>query len=206
MDGERWLIGFDNGFAKPGAMYLAVVKQGRLCVVMERYTPGIHVCLPPNRRIGDEKDWIDVACELERSVKPSLGPKEHLVEAVCVGWSSGASAKAVVSETAAHFEMAGFKAYTVQKAKGPRVQLVDAWMGLDGVGDPYLTISSACEKLLWEIPRYSYEIKGGAVTETMEDGNDHGCEALSAICEYLDAPVEKAASWVSKIETWGEKR
>lgn len=203
-DAQRWVIGFDNGFAKPAAMYLAAIRSGRLIVLLERYTPGIHVKLPPGRRVADEKDWVDIACELERVYAPWLRRDKHIVECVCVGWSSGASSKAEVSETAAHFEMDGFKTFTVQKAKGPRIKLVDQWMGLDSQGVPYLTISSACEKLLWEIPKQAYEVHGEAVSEVVADGNDHGCEALSAICEYLDAPVKAPPKWISDVDSWGK--
>ena len=204
IDGERYVIGFDEGFSQPGAMYLAVLEGERMRILYERYETGIHVRLPEQRRVPGDEDWVDIAWQMEKMVAPALEEGKHIVDAVCVGWSSGASKKAQVDAVAAHFEVAGFRTYTVVKDKHARIRAVNAWLRLDGAGSPYLTISNHCEKLVWEMIRWEYKVVGDEATETPRDNNDHGCEALCAICEYVEEPKATEKPWVSNVDSWAK--
>ena len=199
-EGEEYYIGFDNGFSKPGAMELAVVKDEHMTLVRERHEKNIPVRVPDKMRTADTEDWVGIAERMERSLFPTLGKGKHIVKRVCIGWS-GESKKNEAQSIAVHFQNAGFKVYCVEKSKATRIQDTNAWMMDDSNGVPYLTISRDCDKLLWELPRYWYKRERGETTEKPKDGNDHGIEALEAICEYATAPTRRPG-WSSDIAGW----
>jgi len=209
-EGKRYVIGFDNGFSKPGAMELGIIEEsGHMVFVRERHEAGIPVRVPDKMRDKDTEDWVRIAERMERSLFPTLKEGKHRIECVCIGWT-GESKKNEAQAVATHFQNAGFKTYCVQKSKANRIQDVTAWLMEDGGGRPYLTFSSDCEKLLWEMPRYWYKREHGQTTEKPIDGNDHGIEAMEAICEYTTAPTRKPG-WTSDIAGWirgkaGERR
>ena len=199
-EGEEYYIGFDNGFSKPGAMEFGILKDGHMTFVRERYSTNIPVRVPEKMRESNTLDWVSVAEEMERSLFPGLEKGKHVVKRVCIGWT-GESKKNEAQAVAVHFQNAGFKTYCVAKSKANRVQDADAWMMDDPAGQPFLTFSTDCVKLLWEIPRYWYERKQGQTTEKPQNKNDHAIEAMEAICEYATAPVRRPG-WTSDLAGW----
>jgi hypothetical protein len=180
-------------------MYLLMVRGGKMQVVFERYEAGHRVKTPESLRQPDTEDWVDIIRGIELQVDPRLGPKEHIIERVCIGY--GDSTGTVESA----FEAAGFRAFTVGKQRDSRIQLLDAWLGLDSAGSPFLTIGRHCANLVYELPRYHYKMSGGEQTDAPEDKHDHGIEAIAAVCEYVQAP-RVVATWRSNVDSWAGKK
>ena len=187
-DGEL-IIGFDEGFAQPGAMYACLLVDGGLYIVDEFYEAGVHVKVDEERLAAGEKDWLSRARYLAMKYNKTPGQVT-----VAMGFESR-SAEDI-------FASAGFRTYRATKDKLGRIKLVDQLMIPDKTGKPSLIIAQECVNLLWELPRYEHRISGGVMTEMPKDGNDHGCDAIAVVAEYAFGNHEEEPEWYSDVEDW----
>jgi hypothetical protein len=196
IDGEPFLA-FDDGFAQPGAMYFCRKADGRLYIIDETYERGLHVRVPDEEREIGVRDWVMVATEM--CERRHLEPKN-----VMVVMGPESTSTAGYSSTAALFRLAGFRTHVADNNKRGRIKIVDRLMIHSDGHPPRLQISDACTNLTWEIPRYERRIKDGQVTEDPKDGNDHGCDSVGCVAQFLfpDILRDDESEVVSDLSDW----
>jgi hypothetical protein len=195
-DGEV-ILTFDEGFAHPGALYVARWVDGVLYIVDETYEAGIHI------QIDDvlERSWVDIARQkvqefgtLEQAqLLDGVNVPEQKRPVIVLGPESRAAADT--------FRVYGFRAVLATKDKLGRIRKVDQLMIPDKTGKSRLLIAQSCSNLIWEIPRYNRRVVNNVVTERPRDGNDHGCDSVACLVEYVvkdDVNVR-----VSDLDDWG---
>lgn len=182
LDKDEIYITFDEGLAKPGAMYACKYVNNRLYVLDEKYEAGIHVRLNDSEKADGSYDWVDVA----KGFESKYGR--------CVCLTVGQESRAAQDI----FTHAGFKTWRPGVDPIVRIGYVDRLMLLDEENIPRFLVSNLCENLLWEIPRYEWKTVAGLVIERPKPGNDHGCNAIEVLVEYLFSEYPNQVSSTSR--------
>jgi len=173
----RAAIGFDEGFANPGAMYYARYYNDSLYILDEIYKARIQ---PVG---GSGQDWLGYIKELEDKHGP--------VEAISIGHESQTLESLLTSH--------GYTVYRVGKDLSNRIRLIARLLATqtdDGMG---LMISEECTKLLWEMPRYHWRTIRGVRLDKPYGEHDHACTAIQALAEYfLEASDDEVGDWESE--------
>ena len=195
-------LSFDEGYTKGAAMYVTMAApDGTLYLLDEIYQKRIHVWLEgvvdKERRaeIGallidgnllnergtpirePETDWLTIAelAVARRGVETNYDPVTRKPD---VGISVSLSPES--RATSNLFIAAGFKTYLGSKDRRERIRKTDTMMIVsEETNKPRLIISRKCTSIISELVRYKWKEVNGVLTETPQDGNDHGCDALA---------------------------
>lgn len=180
----RAFLGYDEGYAHPGALYYARYWEGTLYIIDEIYEAGVHLLLPDEIRDKTNKDWVWYMEELIKKHGP--------IEMICVGNESRGLESLLVAKD--------YPVYRVGKDRLNRIRLIDGLMRETGEGRPGLIVDQELMRLLKEIPKYRWKVIAGFIQDWPADGEDHGCDAIMDIAEYVLAnKEEEESSWVSQI-------
>lgn len=203
-EGGEIFLTMDEGFAHPGALYVARYVDDTLYIIDETYEAGIHIQVDDAADAAGERSWLRIAkqkiitygsYEQQVHIDPHLvAPDDGKNPVIVLGPESRAAADI--------FRTAGFTPYLASKDKLGRIKKVDQLMIPGIFGKPRLFIAQSCGNLLWELPRYSRRIVNGVITEAPRDGNDHGCDALACLVEYLTGGQEQPVGAVSNLDDW----
>ena len=179
------IIGYDEGYAHPGALYYARYWNQTLYIVDEVYKSKVQLLNPEPLRDEMETDWVGYI--------EQLIDKHGDVEAICVGPESRGFEAILTAR--------GYRVYRVGRERLDRIRTVDGLFRGNGKGQPGILINEECVELLREIPNYKWKSVNGLLQDRPADSVDHACDALQYIAEYVMVEHEEVESpeWVSQI-------
>jgi len=181
------VMGFDEGFASPGALYYARYWGRTLYVIDEVYKANVQLLNPESLRDDMDHDWVWYIDDLIK--------KHGEVAAIAVGFESRGFEAILTTR--------GHKVYRVNQDKRNRIRLVDGLFSGNGSTQPGILISDECADLLKEIPYYKWKTTpAGVMTDMPADSVDHAIDALQCIAEYAleeHAQENDEETWVSEL-------